>query len=846
MRVAATLALMIMTGTAVGTTNAVLAQEAETFDAKAALGEAASLLGDNPTQDAVVRALDLLAAAADEGDVVAMKRLAEIHAAGKYGVEADIATAVGYYDRAVEANDNAARRSLAGILLAGNGVPADPMRAVELLQAAVDAGDATAPVTLARLYTQGRDGVPHDGAKALALLEPLAEDGTAGPLVALGNLFRTGAPGVEADPAKAVAYYQQATDLDNNTARRSLASLLIDDDAGVEDADRALALLTASGESGDASAFSSIALIYAGGLGGAAVDGAKAVDAYQRAIDADYTPAYLSLARLLTDGKLVPADPERAASLLETAIAEGDSKAILPLAKLYSTGQGGMAIDGQRAVDLLQPLAENGDTAALSALGDIYTSGAGDISADADMAFSYYSQASDLGVNAAAKKVATLLATGNGTSANLEAAVSLLEPLGEGGDAGAYLTLGDMFSRGEVTTPDIERARGYYELAGEAGDVRGIMRLAALMSTGALGVSPDGRAAVAYYEQAIAAGDANARRGLASLLYAGRVVRRDVPAAVALLKDAMADGDAAAAMTLGRMYSQGGAIRADYDEAKNAFEQAIALGGRTALLNYANALMGPQLGARHGAEGQALLVSAVEQDVPGARSTLARLQATGKISGAGVADAITTLESGVETGDMSSIRYLLQIYRDGVPRTVRANPAKAAALLEQVSGTLPPSIAALETALLAVKTSPSLATYASISEQLGRLDRGDALSLIRRLRTLDANAYVYVVQDYLTRRGYYSGALNGLLTNATIRAFNAACADANTSASCDRGPLSSDAGNVISQLMLLPESPEDTDGDIALLAPTLPGSYPVALAAVSGDWAGRWSYVTTL
>ena len=69
-------------------------------------------------------------------------------------------------------------------------------------------------------------------------------------------------------------------------------------------------------------------------------------------------------------------------------------------------------------------------------------------------------------------------------------------------------------------------------------------------------------------------------------------------------------------------------------------------------------------------------------------------------------------------------------------------------------------------------------------------------ALVARLGGASSNTYVYILQRELKEAGHYQGTLNGVLTGATIRAFNQFCDRRNIMAICRTGPLSRPARNV--------------------------------------------------
>jgi TPR repeat protein len=99
--------------------------------------------------------------AATSGNAAGILRLAETYLNGAPGIDADPAKGIEYYERAIETGSTAAMRALANIFLAGDFVPANAQRGIDLLTAAASRGDGAAAETLAVLHTNN-DPFPAD------------------------------------------------------------------------------------------------------------------------------------------------------------------------------------------------------------------------------------------------------------------------------------------------------------------------------------------------------------------------------------------------------------------------------------------------------------------------------------------------------------------------------------------------------------------------------------------------------------------------------------------------------------------------------------------------------------
>ena len=60
---------------------------------------------------------------------------------------------------------------------------------------------------------------------------------------------------------------------------------------------------------------------------------------------------------------------------------------------------------------------------------------------------------------------------------------------------------------------------------------------------------------------------------------------------------------------------------------------------------------------------------------------------------------------------------------------------------------------------------------------------------MRALRSIDRNAYTYVLQQELKANGFYDGPINGMMSKRTVRSALEFCQDLGVLATCNFGPL---------------------------------------------------------
>ncbi|MCC5861948.1 MAG: sel1 repeat family protein [Gammaproteobacteria bacterium] len=119
--------------------------------------------------------------------------------------------------------------------------------------------------------------------------------------------------------------------------------------------------------------------MYLGGQG-VAQDVAQAEHWFQTAIEADYAPARLAWASVLiadAQGGVEPARVDEARTLLDAALADGETLATHFLVRLYREGIGGHPIDAARAADYAQIGAAHGHAQVQARLAYMYLEGEG-------------------------------------------------------------------------------------------------------------------------------------------------------------------------------------------------------------------------------------------------------------------------------------------------------------------------------------------------------------------------------------------------------------------------------------------------------------------------------------
>lgn len=158
-------------------------------------------------------ALEWYSKAAEAGNSDAMVQVGQMLASGR-GVPAPrLPEAAEWFSKAADLGNAKARFLLAECYYYSKGVTRDPKRAVALLRAAADQGDAGAMNMLGDLSARGVPGVLGiDRSEAKELFERAAAAGHVDAQANLGALYMSGGPGFAADQAKAVEIFRDGAE----------------------------------------------------------------------------------------------------------------------------------------------------------------------------------------------------------------------------------------------------------------------------------------------------------------------------------------------------------------------------------------------------------------------------------------------------------------------------------------------------------------------------------------------------------------------------------------------------------------------------------------------------------
>jgi TPR repeat protein len=570
-------------------------------------------------------------------------------------------------------------------------------------------------------------------------------------------------------------------------------------------------------------------LLRAGGAG-LTPDPERALDLLEEAAGTGDSAAMLAMGGFALDTELGKEGRDRAISLIEDAADAGDVNAANLLGSLYAQGRG-VPLDPQKAMLFFEMGMVAGNSPAMSSMGDMFRNGVGPIAADPEKAMALYAEAASRGNQGAARKVADMYLRGEGVPSSPETALDMLNELAARGDTQAYITLADYHLAGDIIPINAQTAIDYFEKAVDAGNPTGLVRLGDLYRNGFPGVTADINQALEYYNRAIELGAPGGERYLAAVYLDLNQPMANPARGVELLKSAAANGDANAAVQLGNIYSVNDIVQADYETSKSYFNLALSYGDVNAMVDLAQALVAGPLGTSHRDEALQLLNGAVESGLPGASTELARLQLAGTFPGHGLEGVLTMLLDSTRNGDADAARYLLQLYREGYGLVLAPDRPAAENLLATLEPVLGAEGIAMQRILMMTPDRVTDDGLKAISDEFAKLSRANGLQVLERLRRDNAHAYVYIVQSRLSERGIYTGPLHGMLDSRTIGALRTACEQVGATRTCDAGPLTTGAVQVIGNYLYTPPAAEPAEAE----APAQPtdAETPAVEAAVT-------------
>lgn len=376
-------------------------------------------------------------------------------------------------------------------------------------------------------------GTDRDLGLVVVLLNEAVQSGNSEAMRKLAAILVAGDEGAPADPVRAEALLKQAVaGGDVDAAAVDLGDLYMADTA-IRSPAKAVAAYQSAVDAGNAGAMRKIAAIVRSGSSGVAPDPTRAADLLARAVAlGEVDPAALELGDLFVADTPIQ-DMTKAVDAYRAAADAGNPVAMRKLGVLLMDGADGVTADPVAAEALLRQAIDGGDTAiAAVKLGDLYSAdGALQNLASAAAAYERAVAASDTG---AMRKLAYLLTTGGDTlTIDVARAERLLKDAIAGGDtAWASVELGD-FYLSETPLKSAANAASAYAVAVDAGNASAIRKLASLVRNGGADLEPNPERAAELLRQAIAGGDASAAVELGDLYQSDTPLKSAAEAAAA-------------------------------------------------------------------------------------------------------------------------------------------------------------------------------------------------------------------------------------------------------------------------------------------------------------------------
>ncbi len=599
---------------------------------------------DNKDRD-LGKALTAYRQAANLGDPVAIIALAQMLGRGE-GTPVDFDQARSLLETAAAAGvAKDAWRELGELYRTADANHRDAAKAADAYQQAVDLGDVSSMMQLARMVGAG-DGVPVDFTRAKALFEAAVKAGEEKDgWRALGDLHRL-ADIRQRDLKAAADYYRRAADIGDGWAMMALAPMV------------------ARGEGVPADFGKAVELIEGAIAAGLVTDGWRAIGDLYR------SPGPTQ-------------DYAKAATAFQKAVDRGDVGSMVALGHMLGRGEGS-AVDFARAERLLKAAVDGGLSKDASfELGELYRN-ADNKNRNLTKATAAYQSAVDLGNPAAMIALAALVGRSEDLPSDFGRAKTLLDDAIAGGlEKDGYNELGDLYRLTDLQYRDPAKAAEAYQRAVDLGHTGGMMSLARMLAVGD-GIPVDFDRARTLLETAIAGGVArDGWRALADLYRNADPAHRDLAKAANAYQTAVDLGDAWSMMALAEMTVRGDGVPADFVKAKTLIEGAIAGG----LVKDGSRALGDLYRSadeknRDPAKAADAYVKAADLGDPGSMLALASILSAGDGMAVDFNKARSLIESAIAGGlEKDGERALGDLYRTA--GAVYRDPEKAAAAYQR-------------------------------------------------------------------------------------------------------------------------------------------------------------------
>lgn len=381
---------------------------------------------------------------------------------------------------------------------------------------------------------------------------------------------------------------------------------------------------------------------------------------------------------------------------------------------------------------------------------------------------------------------------------NILQSLDFLHSAASQGNVAALRRLGDRYREGEEFGLDPKKSIAIYEEAASKADARAFSRLGEIYLAGKL-VTADVPKGIALLEQALEMGDTSAAVRLGDVYRDKMEPKLDPRRAMDYYEMAAKAGDVRAFGRLGDSYRDGEVAKIDRVKADLQYRKAIELGDERARIKLAKLLL--QGSNAQQKAGIKVLQSAIDRGDSDAVKLLAMAHMRGEGVPRDPAKALRILEDKAKSGDSLSALTLIQLQLTPAAKGGAGNVAGARLALRDYSPILPAEDIRTETLMLEFAAPFNAARVDALVAEFAALELEHKRAAVTRLRAININYYVAVMQDMMKRNRLYEGPISGQLSSASIVAFARMCRLQQKETECREGPLSYRARQVLQTVM---------------------------------------------
>ncbi len=240
-----------------------------------------------------------------------------------------------------DAGNAEAQVALASLILSGEKKDSKLTDALALLEKAADKGSALGQFSLAKLLGAGAPGIPADPERALFLLQSSAEGGYAPAQAGWGKHLQDGVDAKEkiVDYTESAAWLKKAADQKDPEGLCLYGMACVSGMAPKTDAKLGYEMLRQAAQSGHPVALNEVGVMLQRGQG-VEQDYVAAVGYFHAAADLGNGPAALNLGICYRDGLGIPSNMDKAGASLAAAAKRGLPLAQLALGQFFEKGIG--------------------------------------------------------------------------------------------------------------------------------------------------------------------------------------------------------------------------------------------------------------------------------------------------------------------------------------------------------------------------------------------------------------------------------------------------------------------------------------------------------------------------